>query len=841
MNAATERATGVRRDDLIGTDFSEYFTEPEKARAGYRRAFSEGKVLDYPLEIRHLDGHTLTVLYNAIIFHDSDGNIGGVFAAARDITERTRAENALQKSEMRYRAVIEHANEAIIVVQDAIIKFANPKAQEIIGNTDTNIVSRQFTDFIHPDDMVLVRDRYQRRMRGENPPVHYDFRIVSEDSLIKWVQISAVRFEWEGRPATLNFLIDITERKQAEEVLRESEEKYRFLIDNIEDIIWEATPDLRFTYLSPATEKLTGYPVRELIGKSLFSILTENSIIAVKERLSNRMRELIDGRKDPAIVFEVELLKKEGDMAWLEVISKPLFDPGRNLRGFQGTSRDITGRKQAEYALRESEGKFRSMVDTSPDMIWEIDNRGNFTYISSQCEVQLGYEPQDLIGKPFFSLIQPEVIPAITTQFTAHGEDENTFRTLEVPARRRDGGLCIIEIRSVRITGNDGHLEGFRGIARDITERKLADEILQENQARLATAMDIADLVNWEFDISTGLFSFNDRFYTLYDTTAEREGGYLMPAEVYIKEFVHPADIPYVTRIIRDVASVTDPDYSVEMEHRIIRRDGQIRYLVVHFGVVMDSAGKLIRTYGANQDITDRKLMEEEIRSLNQVLEQRVADRTGQLNAMLTEKELLLREIHHRVKNNLQIIVSLFNLQSRYISDQKVLDVIRESQSRVRAMALVHERIYRSENVASVDLKEYLTFLGEQVFHYHGVKPSQIKLCLTMPEIRLDVDTGIPLGLIVNELLSNSLKHAFPDGRKGTISILFSTCDENISLVFSDDGVGFPAGLDWKNSPSLGLRLIISLVRQLNGTIELDPSPGTTFRITATRLQPGIK
>ena len=318
-------------------------------------------------------------------------------------------------------------------------------------------------------------------------------------------------------------------------------------------------------------------------------------------------------------------------------------------------------------------------------------------------------------------------------------------------ARHRDGSLCIIEIRSVRVTGNDGNLEGFRGIARDITERKRADEILQKNQARLATAMDIADMVDWEFDVSTGLFSFNDRFYTLYDTTVEREGGYLMPAETYIREFVHPADIPYVTRVIGDVASVTDPDYSMEMEHRIIRRDGQIRYLVVHFGVVLDSAGRVIRAYGANQDITDRKMMEEEIRSLNRVLEQRVADRTMQLNTMLMEKELLLREIHHRVKNNLQIIVSLFNLQSRYILDQKVVDVIRDSQSRVRAMALVHERIYRSENVASVDLKEYLTFLGEQVFRYHGVKPSRIKFGLSMPQLRLDVDSVIPLGLVVNE------------------------------------------------------------------------------------------
>ncbi len=300
-------------------------------------------------------------------------------------------------------------------------------------------------------------------------------------------------------------------------------------------------------------------------------------------------------------------------------------------------------------------------------------------------------------------------------------------------------------------------------------------------------------------------------------------------------EMTHPDDLAADEEQFSRLISGEIEQYS--MDKRFIRRDGHVVWTRIVAGCVRKPDGSVDYTIGLMEDITDRKMMEEEVRSLNRVLEQRVVERTGQLNAMLAEKELLLREVHHRVKNNLQIVASLFNLQSRYIVDQKVLEAIRESQNRVRAMALVHERLYRSENAASVDMKEYLTYLGGQVFHFYGVKPSQIKLSLTMPEIRLDVDSVIPLGLIVNELLSNSLKHAFPNGRKGTISVIGECGDQEILLVFSDDGVGFPPGFDWKNSPSLGLRLVISLVRQLNGKIMLDPPPGTTFRITASCLQ----
>jgi len=286
-------------------------------------------------------------------------------------------------------------------------------------------------------------------------------------------------------------------------------------------------------------------------------------------------------------------------------------------------------------------------------------------------------------------------------------------------------------------------------------------------------------------------------------------------------------------------------------EMKIAARDGTYHPVLVNGAMIKYEANPA--SLNVLTDIFSLKKAEEAIRHANEELEKRVAERTealskanGQMNAeiaarmhaeqeiarSLAEKELLLREIHHRVKNNLQIIASLLNLQSRYITDPNVLESVKDSQSRVRAMALVHERIYRSPNIAEINLREYLAYLTKQILSFYNIPQHQIAITVAMGDIMADIDTVIPVGLIMNELVSNSLKHAFPEGRKGAISIecLFKE-GNRLRFVYNDNGVGMPAGLDWKNTESLGLRLVNSLVDQLNGTIDLGTGEGTTFII----------
>jgi PAS domain S-box-containing protein len=209
------------------------------------------------------------------------------------------------------------------------------------------------------------------------------------------------------------------------------------------------------------------------------------------------------------------------------------------------------------------------------------------------------------------------------------------------------------------------------------------------------------------------------------------------------------------------------------------------------------------------------------------------------VKASLREKETMLKEIHHRVKNNLQVIQSLLNLQARKIKDPQALEVINQSRDRIRAMALVHEKLYQSPDLAQIDMTDYLQGLSISLFHSSQVSPNKVKLKLEMEEVQLGINEAIPLGLILNELISNALKHAFPGGREGEIRVGLALVDEGlIRLSVRDNGIGLPGEVGFREAESLGFQVVSALVEQLSGSIELDREVGTEFRIT---FREGIK
>ncbi len=192
-----------------------------------------------------------------------------------------------------------------------------------------------------------------------------------------------------------------------------------------------------------------------------------------------------------------------------------------------------------------------------------------------------------------------------------------------------------------------------------------------------------------------------------------------------------------------------------------------------------------------------------------------------------------MREIHHRVKNNMQLVSSLLRLQSRYIKDKKYIEMLKESQNRIRSMAFIHEKLYQSKDLANIDFNGYIKSLADDLFRSYGVSIDKIALKMDIDSVSFGIDTAIPCGLIINELVSNSLKYAFPEDRKGEIKIALRRTDRNeVELVVSDDGVGIPEDLDFRNTESLGLQLVSGLAEdQLQGKIKLNRAKGTEFRI----------
>jgi two-component sensor histidine kinase len=257
-------------------------------------------------------------------------------------------------------------------------------------------------------------------------------------------------------------------------------------------------------------------------------------------------------------------------------------------------------------------------------------------------------------------------------------------------------------------------------------------------------------------------------------------------------------------------------------------------YLTIAALILFYLAGLLLTT----RFITDTyvEMITLRIKSMQQTAELQASDKKTKI--ALQEKEVLLKEIHHRVKNNLQTIVSLLNLQAGYINDKEAVEVFENSKDRVRAMALIHEKLYESKDLARVDFGDYIRNLVKPLYESYAVGPGQVQLKMEVENTSLDIDTSIPLGLIINELVSNSLKHAFPGSQKGELYVLLGENkhegkdnEYDYTLIVKDNGIGFPADIDSRESESLGMLLIKTLVKQLHGVINVDTKKGTAFTI----------
>jgi len=245
-----------------------------------------------------------------------------------------------------------------------------------------------------------------------------------------------------------------------------------------------------------------------------------------------------------------------------------------------------------------------------------------------------------------------------------------------------------------------------------------------------------------------------------------------------------------------------------------LKKDGTVVEALLSAGPIRDSQGRILGVLTIARDISERKAVE-------------------QLKASLRGKEVLLKEVHHRVKNDLQVISSLLNLQARHVLDRRALEMFKESQNRVRSIALFHEKLYQSKDLAHVEASEYLKTLLANLLAAYGARSSALALDVGPEEVLLGVDVAVPLGLVVNELISNALKHAFPSGHLGEIRVELRRVGETqCRLSVIDNGAGFPSDLDFRRAPSLGLNLVCTLVDQLGGAIELIQTGGTTFIVT---------
>jgi PAS domain S-box-containing protein len=606
------------------------------------------------------------------------------------------------------------------------------------------------------------------------------------------------------------------ERRYVEEKLIESEERYRNVVENVPDLILVHQNGI-IRYGNPALEKVIGYGVDEVINRSVMDFIVPEYRDTTRDAIRRRME---GGPVEP---YEIEILTRSGEHRTVTVMGSRI-----NLGGSPATINvltDITEQKQSSEALREREKKYRELFSSIADAVFVHDftggKAGRFVEFNEKACRMLGYTREELFRLSPLDVNDPGSgtdLKRVTEKLNA-GEDVIFEQVLVTKDHR-----CI----PVEIHSHVFILEEQRSVislVHDITDRKRAAEALRVVQEKYTKAFLSAPDAIAISELESGKFiEVNEAAVRIFGYSRdELIGRSALDLGIWLDRASRDDFIAHIKSMGRVVQyEVVERRKSGELFHASVTADtltiGNARFLI-----------SIIR------DITERRRMEEEIRSLNRTLEQRVLERTQQLDTSLKEKEILLREIHHRVKNNLQIVASLLNLQSRSIHDEETLAAISESQNRVRAMALVHEKLYQARNISEIDLDEYVRFLGNSLFQFYGVKGRQISLQTDISGISVDINTAVPLGLIINELISNSLKYAFPDSRKGTIRVSVRQLDDTYSILFQDNGIGIPDGLDWRNTQSLGLRLVNSLVDQLDGTIELTKEKGTMYTISIHR------
>ena len=501
--------TGSSREKVIGKhcyEISHGYAEPcdrhgEQCLLG--EVFETGKSRNCKHVHMRGDGPKVHVHVLLSPFKDDSGSVTHVVEAIRDVTDLIQAYEALRESEEKYRLLVENANEAIFVIQDGMLRFFNIKNIELIGYSKEELTSTPFINFVHPDDREVTLGRYLKRFRGEGLPGVNVFRIIDKAGNIKWAEVNSVLISWEGSPATLNFLNDITERRKAEDALSESEQRYRNLIENAPDVIFTLASDGTITSLNPAFETITGWSRSEWLNKQFAPILHPDDLHRGLVFLQRALK------REKIAPFELKVFRESGDYLTAEFTVTPQTKDG-SVMGVFGIARDITDRKRAEEALKKIEERFRLAAESSSDLIYEWDIKERVDWFGKIDEL-LGYAqgefPRTLGG--WVDSVHPDDRDRAMAAVKNHLEKNEPY-DIEYRIRKKDGTYNYWWVRGMAVRDEQGDPYRWVGAVTDITERKRAEEALRESEERYRTILDNIEDGYFEVDIAGNFTFFND-------------------------------------------------------------------------------------------------------------------------------------------------------------------------------------------------------------------------------------------------------------------------------------------------------------------------------------------
>ncbi len=786
-------------EELVGRSPYELF-HPEDVAAIQK---SHADVLELPdistvsYRIRRKDGDYIWLETTSRTVRDRDTReVLEIVAASRDITDRKRVEIALRESEEKFRRVFENAPIGMTInsINGKGVQV-NPVFCNLLGYTEAELQNIPFYNFSHPEDMARELPYIEQCLQGKINSYQMEKRYVKKNGQLVWVNLTAgvIRDRDGNAIYGLDMVEDITERKRVEEALKLRERAIAASSNGI--IIADARkPGFPTIYANPAFERITGYSAKEAMGRNCSFLQRRDRQQAELDRLKAAIR---DGKGCTVILRNY---RKDGSLFWNELSISPISDAEGNLTHFIGIQTDISDRISAQETLRMTQERLKYLLSSSPAVIYACRAFGDFgaTFMSENAAAMFGYAAQEFVADSSFwaNHIHPEDAPRVFANLSHLFEEGHHVH--EYRFQHQDGSYRWVYDQTKLIRDAEGNPQEIIGYWADISDRKQAEEALKTAKEQLQAVLDaVPGFVSW---VSSDLryLGVNQHLANTFgvspDAFVGQELGFLASSADFanfMQEFFETST-SFATRVT----------------------DAQVNGSTRNYLIAAQKYQQGTAAVSVGIDITQRQQIQE------------------QLRASLKEKEVLLKEIHHRVKNNLQIVSSLLNLQSAYIQDEQALAMFKDSHNRVKSMALIHEKLYRSSDLAKIDLPDYIRSLASNLFNSYRLVSSRIDLNLAIDDIVLDIDTAIPCGLIINELISNALKYAFPGETTGRVCISFSQEDgDRFVLKVSDTGVGLPPDFEPLETESLGWQLIVSLTEQLGGELAFSSQNGTEVTI----------
>jgi len=766
----------------------------------------------------------------------------------------------LADGEKRFQLLVEAVTDYAIYMLDPQGRVVtwNAGAERNKGYREEEVLGRNFSLFFLPEDAADGLPQRELAAAASEGRYAVDGWRRRKDGSRFWAQVTltAMRGPAGELLGFAKVTRDMTAQKAAEEAIQSRNaqlEQNRIILENVSEyVIFSMDPQGRITSWNGGAERVSGAPAAEMLGQHYSTFFSPADVASGVPG-----QELADAALLGQLSVDGWRYTPRGVRIWSTCVLSAVRDQAGVLTGFVRVARVMTKQKEADDALRRLNvelERYRIIVDNVDEYsIYMMDKAGLITSWEAGAQKHSGIPMEQMLGRHYSAFFPDEdVIEGVPQHDLAEAARVGRYVSDSwriTPTGQRVWSCGVLNA----LRDETGALAGYLRVARILTTQKEADDALRALNEQLdryrVILENISDHVIFTMD--------KEGRFDSWSPGAQNVLGYTT-AEVLGRD--------YGLIFTEDVRAVDRPRLELDEAARrghfategwTVRQGGELFWCSGETTAIRDGWGKVTGFVRVARDMTRQKRLEESLSQQAAELEERVAERTQllevtveelrrkneEVEAMasvtardLEEKRVMLNEIHHRVKNNLQVVQSLLKMSVRSLPDGEARTVTMATAQRVFAMAMVHERLYQTKDLAGISAANYLRDLFAGVADSNVALHGQVKIELNCDEILLNLDHAIPFGLLVNELLSNSLKHAFPEGRKGSVLVTIQRTAEAVKVVFKDDGEGLREGFDAAKCTSMGLKLASSLARQLGGTLAFTSDRGCRVETNLTRL-----